>query len=114
MVLILPKNSNNLDIKQILSAFLPLYYLDKNIPNLYQILFLSMVGWDNSIKLLRRLIQLVWIIVQLVGIIKRESQKEGLEILIIVRDSKVNKMNLLPYDHTFMLVNRIRDESPVL
>ncbi|WP_432762359.1 hypothetical protein [Candidatus Vesicomyidisocius calyptogenae] len=28
----LPKNSNNLDFKQILSAFLLLYYLDKNIP----------------------------------------------------------------------------------
>ncbi|BBB22641.1 excinuclease ABC subunit C [Abyssogena phaseoliformis symbiont OG214] len=31
-VFILPKNSNNQDIKQVLSAFLPLYYLGKNTP----------------------------------------------------------------------------------
>nr|BAW82193.1 excinuclease ABC subunit C [Calyptogena nautilei symbiont] len=49
--------------------------------------------------------------VQLVGVAKGENRKAGLETLITVKDDKVNKINLPPYDPALMLVNRIRDES---
>jgi excinuclease ABC subunit C len=49
--------------------------------------------------------------IQLVGVAKGEKRKAGLETLITVEDSQVNKINLAPHDPALMLVNHIRDES---
>jgi excinuclease ABC subunit C len=49
--------------------------------------------------------------IQLVGVAKGEKRKAGLETLITVDDSQVNKINLAPHDPALMLVNHIRDES---
>lgn len=49
--------------------------------------------------------------VLLVGIAKGESRKSGLETLITVKNEKVNKINLSPFDPALLLINHIRDES---
>ncbi len=49
--------------------------------------------------------------VLLVGIAKGEGRKSGLETLITVKDEKINKINLSPFDPALLLINHIRDES---
>jgi excinuclease ABC subunit C len=49
--------------------------------------------------------------IQLVGIAKGEGRKAGLESLITIKDEKVNRINLPPYDPALLLINHIRDES---
>ncbi len=49
--------------------------------------------------------------IQLVGVAKGEGRKAGLETLIMVKDSKTQKINLAPHDKALILINHIRDES---
>ena len=49
--------------------------------------------------------------IQLVGVAKDSSRKPGLESLIIIKNDKVNRINLAPHDPALLLINHIRDES---
>ncbi|MDC1026332.1 excinuclease ABC subunit UvrC [Candidatus Thioglobus sp.] len=49
--------------------------------------------------------------VMLVGVAKGEGRKAGLETLITVKDEKVKKISLPPFDPALLLINHIRDES---
>jgi len=49
--------------------------------------------------------------IQLVGVAKDSSRKAGLESLIIIKNDKVNRINLAPHDPALLLINHIRDES---
>jgi len=49
--------------------------------------------------------------IQLVGVAKDKSRKAGLETLIIIKNDKVNRINLAPQDPALLLINHIRDES---
>ena len=49
--------------------------------------------------------------IQLVGVSKGDGRKAGLETLITIENSKVNRINLAPHDPALLLINHIRDES---
>jgi excinuclease ABC subunit C len=49
--------------------------------------------------------------VLLVGVAKGEGRKAGLETLITIKNDKVKRISLPPFDPTLLLINHIRDES---
>ncbi len=72
-------------------------FIDGGLGQLNQaIMVMNSIGIDN---------------VLLVGIIKGEGRKSGLETLITVKNEKIKKINLSPFDPALLLINHIRDES---
>ncbi len=72
-------------------------FIDGGLGQLNQaIMVMNSIGIDN---------------VLLVGITKGEGRKSGLETLITVKNEKINKINLSPFDPALLLINHIRDES---
>ena len=72
-------------------------FIDGGLGQLNQaIMVMNSIGIDNLL---------------LVGIAKGEGRKSGLETLITVKNEKVNKINLSPFDPALLLINHIRDES---
>lgn len=49
--------------------------------------------------------------IQFVGVIKDEGKKTGLKTLIMIKEGKIQKINLPPHDQGLILINHIRDES---